>query len=327
MNTRQALTLALPLMLVFSGAASARIQVKADDSSGQSREHRAHPGSSRQFDRGKLRVAAGDPRRSDTRVEAPDRQRERHPERERDPGERPGSRRDPHWGDDRRPPRQRPGDDWHGGDRDGDRWHHDGDRWDRDGDRWHRERYERDGHIYWRFDIRLFPRYDFGLWQRGRWHHGWHGDRWGWWWLAGGIWYYYPVPIYPYPDPYVPGSVVVVNNTAASPQPPAEQPVQYWYHCSSPEGYYPYVANCPAGWQPVPATPPVAGSGAPPPQAQAQQPSPAPATPPRYWYYCQSPAGYYPYVPSCPGGWTRVPATPSTGGGATPPGAGSGEVQ
>ncbi len=31
---------------------------------------------------------------------------------------------------------------------------------------------------------------------------------------------------------------------------------------------------------------------------------------PRYWYYCQDPAGYYPYVNSCPGGWQRVMPTP-----------------
>lgn len=30
-----------------------------------------------------------------------------------------------------------------------------------------------------------------------------------------------------------------------------------------------------------------------------------------YWYYCQSPQGYYPYVRSCPGGWMKVvPDTP-----------------
>lgn len=30
-----------------------------------------------------------------------------------------------------------------------------------------------------------------------------------------------------------------------------------------------------------------------------------------YWYYCPDPAGYYPYVPSCPKGWmTVVPQTP-----------------
>ena len=25
-----------------------------------------------------------------------------------------------------------------------------------------------------------------------------------------------------------------------------------------------------------------------------------------YWYYCQNPQGYYPYVKSCPGGWMKV---------------------
>ena len=29
-----------------------------------------------------------------------------------------------------------------------------------------------------------------------------------------------------------------------------------------------------------------------------------------YWYYCQDAQGYYPYVKSCPGGWTRVVPTP-----------------
>ena len=29
-----------------------------------------------------------------------------------------------------------------------------------------------------------------------------------------------------------------------------------------------------------------------------------------YWYYCQDSKGYYPYIASCPGGWTRVVPTP-----------------
>jgi hypothetical protein len=28
------------------------------------------------------------------------------------------------------------------------------------------------------------------------------------------------------------------------------------------------------------------------------------------WYYCEDPAGYYPYVRSCNGQWQAVPATP-----------------
>ncbi len=30
----------------------------------------------------------------------------------------------------------------------------------------------------------------------------------------------------------------------------------------------------------------------------------------QYWYYCQHPAGYYPYVRKCKGQWEPVPATP-----------------
>ena len=25
-----------------------------------------------------------------------------------------------------------------------------------------------------------------------------------------------------------------------------------------------------------------------------------------YWYYCDHPQGYYPYIKSCPGGWMKV---------------------
>jgi hypothetical protein len=37
-----------------------------------------------------------------------------------------------------------------------------------------------------------------------------------------------------------------------------DQPqTQYWAYCRSPQGYYPYVSECPAGWLPVaPTSPP-----------------------------------------------------------------------
>jgi hypothetical protein len=25
-----------------------------------------------------------------------------------------------------------------------------------------------------------------------------------------------------------------------------------------------------------------------------------------YWYYCENPQGFYPYIKSCPGGWLKV---------------------
>lgn len=197
----------------------------------------------------------------------------------------------------------------------------------RDRDRyrpWHRERYEHSGRTYWRFNIRLFPHYDFSVWRGGYWHNGWYDGRWGWWWIVSGIWYYYPAPIYPYPNPYVPGSVVVINNQPETPAPPAEAAPQYWYYCSSPQGYYPYVPECQAGWTKVAATPSANGTTpASPPESQpptAQAPAPPPPSQPpapnrtsapvQYWYHCKSPAGYYPYVKTCPGGWERVPATP-----------------
>ena len=33
-------------------------------------------------------------------------------------------------------------------------------------------------------------------------------------------------------------------------------PQTYWYFCSNPQGYYPYVVQCPGGWQRVLPSPP-----------------------------------------------------------------------
>ena len=46
------------------------------------------------------------------------------------------------------------------------------------------------------------------------------------------------------------------------------------------------------------------------PDAYAQPPVYSEPEQAYYWYYCQDPQGYYPYVKSCPGGWTRVVPTP-----------------
>lgn len=101
---------------------------------------------------------------------------------------------------------------------------------------------------HWRGDIHRFHDRDFGVWRGGDWRHGHHNGHLGWWWVVGGIWYFYPEPIYPYPDPYVPPVVVAPGPAGA-----------YWYYCNNPPGYYPYVPQCAEPWQPVPAT-----SGAPP---------------------------------------------------------------
>jgi hypothetical protein len=36
--------------------------------------------------------------------------------------------------------------------------------------------------------------------------------------------------------------------------PPSQTPS--WYYCDNPQGYYPYVQQCPGGWNQVPARPP-----------------------------------------------------------------------
>jgi hypothetical protein len=102
--------------------------------------------------------------------------------------------------------------------------------------------------------IEHFHERDVHMWREGHWEHRYRDGRYGWWWLAGGFWYFYPAPIYPYPDPYVPPVVV------APPAPPpavaaAPPPPQYWYYCDSASGYYPYVPSCLSGWRPVPASP------------------------------------------------------------------------
>ena len=95
-------------------------------------------------------------------------------------------------------------------------------------------------------DIHHFGGHDLGVWRSGHWARGWHGERFGWWWTFGAPWWYaYPAPIYPYPDPYIPSTVIVEQAPALTGPPP----IQYWYYCDSPKGYYPYVSACPSSWR------------------------------------------------------------------------------
>lgn len=89
----------------------------------------------------------------------------------------------------------------------------------------------------------------YGYGGRGYWGPRYWGPRvwWGpsvWWWGAP---YYYSAP------------PVVVQQPPVYVQPtePPEEP-KYWYYCQNPQGYYPYIQQCPKGWMKVvpPATPP-----------------------------------------------------------------------
>jgi hypothetical protein len=59
--------------------------------------------------------------------------------------------------------------------------------------------------------------------------------------------YYYP-PAY-YPPAYYPPAPAYVEPYA----PPA---ASVWYYCPASGAYYPYVRECPGGWQPVAPQPP-----------------------------------------------------------------------
>ena len=71
----------------------------------------------------------------------------------------------------------------------------------------------------------------------GRWFHGHHGDRLGWWLIYGDTWYPYAYPFSPYLE--------------AAPSAPSD----YWYWCESAQAYYPYVRVCPEGWELVVPSP------------------------------------------------------------------------
>jgi hypothetical protein len=80
----------------------------------------------------------------------------------------------------------------------------------------------------------------------------------------GGPWHYPPYPYYypPYYPPVVvqpPAPQVYIEQSpapAAPPAPVAVAPANYWYFCAAAKGYYPYVRECPGGWQKVLPQPP-----------------------------------------------------------------------
>ncbi len=59
-------------------------------------------------------------------------------------------------------------------------------------------------------------------------------------------------PVYSYPV-VSPAPIISVQPVPQVIPPPAPA---YWYYCTNPEGYYPYVSQCPDGWRPVTPTPP-----------------------------------------------------------------------
>jgi len=100
---------------------------------------------------------------------------------------------------------------------------------------------------------------------RGHFHHGGHarvgvsigvGVPLGWPWWYEPYPYYYPYyPYYSRPTIVESGPTEYVERSQSQ---GSESPASnYWYYCHRPDGYYPYVKECPGGWdrvtpQPVP---------------------------------------------------------------------------
>jgi len=127
-------------------------------------------------------------------------------------------------------------------------------------------------HAWGHGDIHYFGYHDRYYWNHGYWNHSWYGGRFGWWWIVSGVWFFYPVPAYPYPDPYVPSSFESPPpppDVQDAPPAPAAATDQFWYFCPASNAYYPYVPACPTGWQQVLAS-----------DAQQQAQPPQPPNPP-----------------------------------------------
>ncbi len=83
--------------------------------------------------------------------------------------------------------------------------------------------------------------------------------------IGGPFPYYYPPYYYPPYYPSYPQTIVVPAQPQVYIQQDTQPQVQqqtpatnYWYHCDNPEGYYPYIKDCPGGWMKVLPTPPAA---------------------------------------------------------------------
>ena len=111
--------------------------------------------------------------------------------------------------------------------------------------------------------LSVSPAYADG--DRGGGHRGGygHGENWGW----GGGWIFPALIggaiVY---DLSQPRTVIQPQAVYIQPAPvyaPAPAVQQYWYFCPAANAYYPYVAACPGGWMPVPASPPAVPAAAP----------------------------------------------------------------
>ena len=76
------------------------------------------------------------------------------------------------------------------------------------------------------------------------------GSPWGPW----GPWGYPYYPYYAAPVVVQQAPVTYIEQNSSAPSSPAAD-AGWWYYCDQSRGYYPYVRECPTGWQRVPPAP------------------------------------------------------------------------
>ena len=117
----------------------------------------------------------------------------------------------------------------------------------------HREGQRGDLHRYTGHDFNHWSEQEQTIWRSGAWRHERYKGRFGWWWNAGGMMYFYEEPVYPYPQVLPETEYELPVEDQQQPeytQEPSSDPY-YWYYCQDPKGYYPYIAECPGGWMTV----------------------------------------------------------------------------
>lgn len=74
--------------------------------------------------------------------------------------------------------------------------------------------------------------------------------------------YYYPGPFF-YPTPYYAPAPIIIERAPppvyieqADVVEESPEATNYWHYCRESKAYYPYVKECPAGWQKVLPQPP-----------------------------------------------------------------------
>src|SRR6202035_6009654 len=81
-------------------------------------------------------------------------------------------------------------------------------------------------------DVRSFTPTEAATWQGGSWSHESHNGRYGWWWQAGGVRYFYDAPVYPYPIVVSAVAAPLLAAALVPPLPPPTPILTYrWQYC------------------------------------------------------------------------------------------------